>query len=203
MSRGVAISSIDMSKLGPDSPLHDLAKPKAKRGRPEWDHERDVVIPFYESCGFVCHPTSVRNHPKGAASGMADIRVYALAETDDFSHAFSFWHETKIVGGKHYQTEAQYRFQRREESTGGLYVIGDIDDAIAFVRHLRLGGPDPRSERTFRIFTGSARPSRIILREMVMNWTESATYADQSARWGYPAHTSPADFLSRAGKRGR
>jgi hypothetical protein len=44
MSRGISIADIDLSKCGPNSPLHELAKKKPRKPRVEREHLEQVKL---------------------------------------------------------------------------------------------------------------------------------------------------------------
>lgn len=151
-------------ELGANSPLIDLAKPKRKRGRPEDDHVREVLVPYFTNAGFTVNVNSVNGqHPKGVTPGIADLYLQGTG--------LAFWHEAK-VGTR--MSEDQDKFMRRCRRTGTIYSVGNVEDAGAFVRWLL--------ERGIVMYDD--------LRILAAEWYDSTQFAVQQARWGYrpPKH---------------
>jgi hypothetical protein len=117
----------------------------SQRARPEHDHERQQVIPFYAGLGVDCFATSARVWAKGVSPGIPDLICFWP------KLGFHFFHETKLPPNR--QSEAQRDFERACIGTNVPYVLGGIDEAMAFVVFLELAqrvGPTvrikPRSE---------------------------------------------------------
>jgi hypothetical protein len=107
--------------------------------------ERGQVCPFYGGLGIEVYPTSARVHPIGVRPGVADLICFFPRL------GFHFFHETKVLPRR--QTKEQWEFEQHCIASKVPYVLGGIDEAMAFVVFLEIATPvgptvrfKPRSE---------------------------------------------------------
>lgn len=107
--------------------------------RPEHDHERGSVCPFYGGLGIDVYPTSARVWAKGVRKGVPDLICFSPRL------GFQFYHESKIEGRR--QTKEQYEFEQSCIATNVAYVLGGIEEAMGFAVMLEIAdrvGPTVR-----------------------------------------------------------
>jgi hypothetical protein len=143
--------------------------------RPEHDHERGQVMPFYGGLGISCHATSSRVKAVGVTSGIADVICFWERL------GFQFFHETKMPGRR--QTLEQHQFEADCMATDVPYVLGGIDEAMAFVIHMGVAEP---AGVTVRVKPREKWPSKPKDLEMLIaGWKWSVARHDASAKFGY------------------
>lgn len=106
-----------------------MTPPRPNRARrPEKQVQADVVRLFRQFGGEVIDTSQ----PFAAAitPGLADLLVFFPRR-----HQMCFF-ETKAAGGR--QSAAQQRFQGLVEACGGHYVLGGMDEAIAYLQEIGL-----------------------------------------------------------------
>lgn len=143
-------------------------------GRPEHDHERGQVMPFYGGLGVRTHATSSRIKAKGVTAGIADVICFWERL------GFSFFHETKIPPRR--QTLEQYQFELDCIATDTPYVLGGIDEAIAFAAHMGVGVP---IGPTFRSHARAKWPNPAEVQELIHSWPMSTRSRAARAKFGY------------------
>lgn len=141
-------------------------------GRPEHDHERGVIAPLYGGLGFDVFATSIRAKPIGATPGIADLYVTAGRLS------FSFWHEVKV--GKYRQSIDQRNFMFACEAARVPYVLGDVEDANAFLCWLGIA---ERAGSTIRFLPRHAWVARPPLE--LVQWYNSSAHREAVQKWGY------------------
>lgn len=147
-----------------------------QRGRPEADHERGQVCPFYGGLGIEVYPTSVRVHPIGVRPGVADLICFFPRL------GFHFFHETKVPPRR--QTKEQREFEQACIDTNVPYVLGGIDEAMAFTVFLEIAqlvGP------TVRVKPRHLWPSADSFADIGNEWSMTAAVRDAHEKYGYRA----------------
>jgi hypothetical protein len=112
----------------------------SERGRPEANVERGQVCPFYGGLGIEVYPTSARVHPIGVRPGVADLICFFPRL------GFHFFHETKVLPRR--QTKEQWEFEQHCIASKVPYVLGGIDEAMAFIVFLEIATPVGPSGRS-------------------------------------------------------
>lgn len=143
-------------------------------GRPEHDLERGQVMPFYAGLGMKCHATSARVYTKGVTQGVADVICFWERL------GFQFFHETKIPPRR--QTLHQWNFEQDCITADVPYVLGGIEEAIAFAAYMGVGvavGP------TFRSKPREKWPNPAEVQELVHSWQWAEARHDASDKFGY------------------
>lgn len=143
-------------------------------GRPEHDHERGQVMPFYAGLGIKCYATSARVKAVGVSGGVADVICFWERL------GFNFYHETKIPPRR--QTLEQFQFEQDCKSTQTPYVIGGIDEALAFGAWMGVGrivGP------TMRVYPREKWPNPGEVQDLLEAWPSSLAWHDAVDKFGY------------------
>jgi hypothetical protein len=147
-----------------------------QRNRPEANVERGQVCPFYGGLGIEVYPTSSRVHPIGVRPGVADLICFFPRL------GFHFFHETKVLPRR--QTREQREFEQGCIDTNVPYVLGGIDEAMAFIVFLELGrkvGP------TVQIKPRAQWPIPDSYVDIGREWAMSAVVRDAHEKFGYRA----------------
>lgn len=156
------------------------ARVQVRRGRPEHDHERKIVAPFYSGMGATVNCTSARNAAVGITLGIPDLIVHW--ETV----GMTLNHETKV--GSRRQTLEQHEYMQRAAACATPYVLGDITSAYDFVCWLGIATRLPET-----VHFKPRESWRAIVRGMAYHageslgrrWAESAEHRKHLERWGY------------------
>ena len=149
-----------------------------QRARPEHDHERSQIIPFYAGLGVDCFATSARVWAKGVSPGIADLICFWPVL------GFHFFHETKVEGKR--QTAEQYDFEMACIGTGVPYVLGGIDEAMAFVVFLEIA---VRVGPTVRVKPRSEWPIADSFIDIGNEWGRSSVRIAATAKYGFGRST--------------
>lgn len=144
------------------------------RNRPEHDHERNQVCPFYGGLGIEVYPNSTRVKPVGVRPGIADLTCFFPRL------AFHFYHETKLEGKR--QTEEQYKFEQNCIATNTAYVLGGIDEAMDFIVFLEIA---ERVGPTIRVRPRNEWPNWSSFIEIGNEWSRSNYRRLASEKYGY------------------
>lgn len=132
-------------------------------------------MPFYGGLGISCHATSSRVKAKGVTSGIADVICFWERL------GFQFFHETKMPGRR--QTLEQHQFEADCMATGVPYILGGVDEAIAFVIHMGIAEP---AGVTIRVKPRDKWPSKPRDIEMLREgWKWAVARHDATAKFGY------------------
>lgn len=144
-----------------------------QRGRPEVNVERGQVCPFYGGLGIEVYPTSARVHPIGVRPGVADLICFFPRL------GFHFFHETKVPPRR--QTREQREFEQACTDSYVPYVLGGIDEAMAFIVFLEIAthvGP------TVQVKPRHLWPGPESFADIGNEWAMSAAIRDAHERFG-------------------
>jgi hypothetical protein len=144
------------------------------RGRPEYNEERGAVIPFYAGLGIKCYATSARNHPIGIDQGIADVVCFWERLR------FSFFHETKVPPRR--QSLYQFQFEANCIATVTPYVLGGLEEALAFAEWMGVGqivGP------TMRVKPREKWPNPAEVQDLIESWPSAVARHDAVDKFGY------------------
>lgn len=144
------------------------------RTRPEFDHERSQVCPFFSGLGIDIYPTSARNHVIGIRKGTPDLICFWERL------GFQFYFETKVEGRR--QTREQHDFELNCIATNVPYVLGGIDEAMDFVVFLEIA---ERAGPTIRVKPRDKWPIKDAFADIGNEWARSNYRNENFLRFGY------------------
>jgi hypothetical protein len=162
-----------------------VKRPKRHVGRPEDDHMRHQVGPFYGAAGISSFITSARLHAKGVTPGIADMLCFFPRLGVRFDH------EVKLVGDR--QSHAQLLYQESCIGTGHVYVLGDLSAAEDFLIWLGVAEvlDRPHSITGERIVQhvprGAVFGPKLRDREELAYWHRTEQARRHQERWGWIA----------------
>lgn len=143
-------------------------------GRPEHDLERGSVIPLYAGFGINNYCTSARVKAVGVSAGVPDVICFWERL------GFNFYHETKIPLRR--QTRAQWLFERDCARSNVPYVLGGVEEAMAFIAWM---GVADIVGITMRVKAREKWPNPAEVQDMIHNWQHSVARHDASDKFGY------------------
>jgi hypothetical protein len=145
-----------------------------QRNRPEHDHERYQVCPFYSGLGIDVYATSARVWAKGVTPGIPDLICFWPRL------GFHFFHESKLPPNR--QSIAQHNFAECCIETGVPYVLGGIEEAMQFAVYLGIAvsvGP------TVQVKQREKWPTVECARRLIQNWPWSVCRTDALETFGH------------------
>ena len=144
------------------------------RNRPEHDQERNQLCPFFSGLGIDIYPTSARNHVIGIRKGVADLICFWP------KLGFHFYFEVKMEGKR--QTKEQYDFELSCIATGVPYVLGGVEEAMAFVAWLEIA---ERAGPTIRVKPRDKWPIKDSFVDIGNEWAQSNQRNENFLRFGF------------------